>query len=126
MRSEIFVRKSFTLWRKLEDSKACPQLINFQFPFSAVGSRKTAGVERSRRLPPSYVCELGPGGKIVCSYSMHINVTQRSKHGFWTNRNRYVCSSTSFCSVSPHPSIPKFLGACPLFVAFYCYVMRFI
>jgi len=44
------------------------------------------------RLPPSYVCDLGHGGRISCSYSMDIDVTQKSKHAFWTNRNRYVNS----------------------------------
>ena len=83
-RSEIFVRKSFTLWRRSENSEHCPKSINFQVPFSAIGSRRV-GVEQ---LPPSYVCELGQGGRIVCSYSMQINVSQKSRHGFWTNRNR--------------------------------------
>lgn len=85
-RSEIFVRKSFTLWRKLENSPQCPRFINFQIPFSAIESRG-AGIER---LPPSYVCDVGQGGRISCSYSMHVNVTQRSRHAFWHNRNRYA------------------------------------
>lgn len=110
VRSEIFVRKSFTLWKKLEDSGACPQVINFQIPFSAVGSRKAAGVESSRRLPPSYVCELGQGGKIVCSYAMHINVTQRSKHGFWTNRNRHVIPMNYVPWTRPAHSFPRDLA----------------
>ena len=41
-------------------------------------------------LPPSYVCDVGQGGKISCSYSMQINVTQKSRHAFWHNRNRSV------------------------------------
>lgn len=88
-RSEIFLRKTFTLWRKLESSGPCPRATNFQIPFSSIESRRV-GVER---LPPSYACELGQGGRISCSYSMHVNVTQKPKHGFWTNHNRYVCSS---------------------------------
>lgn len=96
-RSDIFVRKSFTLWRKLEDSPSCPQAINFQIPFSAIESRRV-GLEL---LPPSYVCDLGQGGRISCSYSMYINVNQKSRHAFWTNRNRSVYLSFSSTS-SPH------------------------
>lgn len=88
-RSEIFVRKSFTLWRRTEDSEQCPRMTNFQIPFSAIESKRAEG-GRPIRLPPSYVCELGQGGRIVCSYSIHINVTQKSKHGFWANRNRHI------------------------------------
>ncbi|KAF9646944.1 hypothetical protein BDM02DRAFT_3262020 [Thelephora ganbajun] len=85
-RSEVFVRKSFTLWRKLENSALCPHVINFQIPFSAIESRGVG----TEQLPPSYACDMGQGRKISCSYSIHINVTQKSKHAFWTNRNRHV------------------------------------
>lgn len=82
----------------------CPQMINFQIPFAAIGSRGM-GVEL---LPPSYVCDLGQGGRISCSYAMHINVSQKSRHAFWTNRNRYVHLSSHFF----HPSLPIF-PLCP-------------
>lgn len=82
-RSEIFVRKSFTLWKKLEHHAQCPKVINFQIPFSAIGSEVEA-------LPPSYICDVGQGGKISCSYSMHVTVTQKSRHAFWHHRNRHV------------------------------------
>lgn len=88
-RSEIFVRKGFTLWRKLEHQGQCPRFIHFQIPFSAIESRGVG----SERLPPSYVCDVVQGGRISCSYSMHVNVTQKSKHAFWHNRNRYAPSS---------------------------------
>jgi len=39
-------------------------------------------------LPPSYVYDVG--GKISCAYSIQINVTQKSRHAFWHNRNRHV------------------------------------
>lgn len=99
-RSETFVRKSFTIWRKLENSATCPQVTNFQIPFAAIESRKVG----TESLPPSYVCDLGPGGKISCSYSMHITVTQKSKHAFWTSRNRCVYLSSHR---SPSPCPPR-------------------
>jgi hypothetical protein len=104
-RSETFVRKSFTIWRKLESSAACPQVINFQIPFAAIESRRVG----TASLPPSYVCDLGPGGKISCSYSMHITVTQKSKHAFWTSRNRCVSLSFHHPPYRPLPPCPSAL-----------------
>ncbi|KAF9778027.1 hypothetical protein BJ322DRAFT_1094457 [Thelephora terrestris] len=106
-RSEIFVRKTFTLWQKSAGQHVqCPRVINFQIPFSAVESRRS-GMEV---LPPSYVFDAGQGGRIACSYSIHINVTQRSRHAFWHNRNRHVIPINYVPRSRPPHEFPRDLG----------------
>lgn len=105
-RSEIFVRKSFTLWRKTERQARCPKLTSFQIPFSAIETRR-AGEEP---LPPSYICEVGQGGRISCSYSMIITVTQKSRHAFWHHRNRHVIPINYVPRSRPPHEFPRELG----------------
>lgn len=102
-RSEIFVRKGFTLWRKTERHAQCPKLTSFQIPFSAVETRRVG----EDPLPPSYTCEVGQGGRIACSYSMIITVTQKSKHAFWHHRNRSVRYLFHLVVFFP-PLVPRF------------------
>ena len=60
-------------------------------------------------LPPSYVFDAGQGGRISCSYSIYINVTQKSRHAFWHNRNRCVrYPPTHPCVIQFPPPAPGF------------------